>query len=88
LASLFEEQPAIKITARVMHKLPRKISRHTLFMIGHLPEALPAYRKTRQDLAALRLAEVTGRSGQIYVSHLPGHSERYLIMPFKEWPQE
>jgi hypothetical protein len=29
-----------------------------------------------------------GSTGQIYVSHLPGHAELYLIMPFKEWPQE
>ena len=29
-----------------------------------------------------------GSTGQIYVSHLPGHSELYLIMPFKDWPQQ
>jgi hypothetical protein len=29
-----------------------------------------------------------GSTGQIYVSHLPGHAELYLIMPFKEWPQQ
>jgi hypothetical protein len=28
-----------------------------------------------------------GSTGQIYVSHLPGHSELYLIMPFKDLPQ-
>jgi hypothetical protein len=34
LASLFDEHPAIKITARVMDKKPRKNSRHILFMFG------------------------------------------------------
>jgi hypothetical protein len=29
-----------------------------------------------------------GSTGQIYVSHLPGHSELYLIIPFKDWPQQ
>jgi len=29
-----------------------------------------------------------GSTGQIYVSHLPGHSELYMIMPFKDWPQQ
>jgi hypothetical protein len=29
-----------------------------------------------------------GSTGQIYVSHLPGHSELYMIMPFKSWPQQ
>src|ERR1700735_43169 len=29
-----------------------------------------------------------GSKGQIYVSHLPGHSELYLIIPFKDWPQQ
>jgi hypothetical protein len=38
-----------------------------------------------EDLAKLNR---DGSSGQIYVSHLPDHSELYLIMPFKEWPQE
>jgi len=28
-----------------------------------------------------------GSTGQIYVSHLPGHSELYMIMPFKDLPQ-
>src|SRR3984885_5343879 len=28
-----------------------------------------------------------GSKGQIYVSHLPGHSELYMIMPFKDLPQ-
>lgn len=27
-----------------------------------------------------------GSTGQIYISHLPGHSELYLIIPFKDWP--
>ena len=29
-----------------------------------------------------------GSKGQIYVSHLPGHSELYMIMPFKDLPQQ
>ena len=29
-----------------------------------------------------------GSTGQIYISHLPGHSELYLIIPFKDWPQQ
>jgi hypothetical protein len=29
-----------------------------------------------------------GSTGQIYVSHLPGHAELYMIMPFKDWPQQ
>jgi hypothetical protein len=29
-----------------------------------------------------------GSTGQIYVSHLPGHAELYMIMPFKNWPQK
>jgi hypothetical protein len=29
-----------------------------------------------------------GSTGQIYVSHLPGRSELYLIIPFKDWPQQ
>jgi hypothetical protein len=29
-----------------------------------------------------------GSTGQIYISHLPGHSESYLIIPYKEWPQQ
>lgn len=28
-----------------------------------------------------------GSKGQIYVSHLPGRPELYLIMPFKEWTE-
>jgi hypothetical protein len=28
-----------------------------------------------------------GSTGQIYVSHLPGRSELYLIMPFKDAEQ-
>jgi hypothetical protein len=28
-----------------------------------------------------------GSTGQIYVSHLPGHAELYMILPFKDWPQ-
>ena len=28
-----------------------------------------------------------GSTGQIYISHLPGHSELYLIIPFIDWPQ-
>jgi hypothetical protein len=27
-----------------------------------------------------------GSTGQIYISHLPGHSELHLIIPFKNWP--
>jgi hypothetical protein len=34
LASFFHEHPAIKITARVMDKHPRKNSRHILLMFG------------------------------------------------------
>jgi hypothetical protein len=29
-----------------------------------------------------------GSTGQIYISHLPGHSELYLIIPFKDWPPQ
>ena len=29
-----------------------------------------------------------GSTGQVYVSHLPGHSELYMIMPFKDLPQQ
>jgi hypothetical protein len=29
-----------------------------------------------------------GSTGQIYISHLPGHSELYLIIPFKDWPTQ
>jgi hypothetical protein len=29
-----------------------------------------------------------GSTGQTYVSHLPGHSELYMIMPFKDLPQQ
>jgi hypothetical protein len=29
-----------------------------------------------------------GSTGQIYISHLPGHSELYLIIPYKDWPQQ
>jgi hypothetical protein len=58
LASFFDEHPAIKITARMTDNPPKKNSRHTLFMIGISPKE--AYRKIRQDSAALRLAEVTG----------------------------
>jgi hypothetical protein len=29
-----------------------------------------------------------GSMGQIYISHLPGHSELYMIMPFKDLPQQ
>jgi hypothetical protein len=29
-----------------------------------------------------------GSTGQIYISHLPGRSELYLILPFKDWPQQ
>jgi hypothetical protein len=29
-----------------------------------------------------------GSTGQIYTSHLPGHSELYLIIPFKDWPTQ
>jgi hypothetical protein len=29
-----------------------------------------------------------GSKGQIYVSHLPGHSELYMIIPFKDLPQQ
>ena len=29
-----------------------------------------------------------GSTGQIYVSHLPGRSELYLIMPFKDESQQ
>jgi hypothetical protein len=29
-----------------------------------------------------------GSTGQIYISHLPGHSEFYLIIPFKDWPTQ
>jgi hypothetical protein len=29
-----------------------------------------------------------GSTGQIYVSHLPGHAELYMIMPFKDLPQQ
>jgi len=29
-----------------------------------------------------------GSTGQIYVSHLPGHAELYMIMPFKDWPRQ
>jgi hypothetical protein len=29
-----------------------------------------------------------GSTGQIYISHLPGHSELYLIIPFKDWPRQ
>ena len=29
-----------------------------------------------------------GSTGQIYISHLPGHSELYMIMPFKDLPQQ
>jgi hypothetical protein len=29
-----------------------------------------------------------GSTGQIYISHLPGHSEFYLIIPYKDWPQQ
>jgi hypothetical protein len=29
-----------------------------------------------------------GSTGQIYVSHLPGHSELYLIMPFQDFAQK
>ena len=29
-----------------------------------------------------------GSTGEIYISHLPGHSELYLIIPFKDWPQQ
>ena len=28
-----------------------------------------------------------GSKGQVYVSHLPGRPELYLIMPFKEWTE-
>jgi hypothetical protein len=34
LTSFLEEHPATKSTARAMDKLPRKISRHTLFMVS------------------------------------------------------
>jgi hypothetical protein len=29
-----------------------------------------------------------GSTGQVYISHLPGHSELYMIMPFKDWPTQ
>ena len=29
-----------------------------------------------------------GSNGQPYVAHLPGHSELYLVMPYKDLPQE
>ena len=38
-----------------------------------------------QDLAKFNR---DGSTGQIYVSHLPGHSEFYMIMPFKDLPQQ
>jgi hypothetical protein len=50
-AWFFDEHPAIKITARMMDKLPKKNSRHTLFMIGIPPRE--DCRKIRQDSEAL-----------------------------------
>jgi len=38
-----------------------------------------------EDLASF---DHDGSTGQIYVSHLPGHSELYLIMPFKDWAEQ
>jgi len=40
---------------------------------------------TNEDLAKFNR---DGSTGQIYVSHLPGHSELYLIIPFKDWPRQ
>ena len=29
-----------------------------------------------------------GSTGQPYVAHLPGHTELYLVMPYKDLPQQ
>jgi hypothetical protein len=29
-----------------------------------------------------------GSNGQPYVAHLPGHSELYLVMPFKDFSRQ
>ena len=38
-----------------------------------------------EDLASFNR---DGSNGQIYVSHLPGHSELFLVMPYKDFAQE
>jgi hypothetical protein len=38
-----------------------------------------------EDLAKLNR---DGSTGQPYVAHLPGHTELYLVMPYKDLPQE
>ena len=42
-------------------------------------------RMHNEDLAKFNR---DGSTGQTYVSHLPGHSELYMIMPFKDLPQQ
>ena len=50
----------------------------------HAPNAM-IITPHNEDLAKFNR---DGSTGQIYISHLPGHSERYLIIPFKDWPTQ